>query len=126
MYFIDTNIFLEWFLGQENAHDCELLFEKIKSNDATAVCSMFSVYSVLIYLTRTKNSAQAKKFLEFINSIDNIYVASTTLSDGLKILDEMEKTGLDFDDALQHYTATSLGCNAIITFDKDFTKLNLS
>ncbi len=120
MYFVDTNVFLEWFLDRKNAKDCELFFAKIVSGKIIAVCSRFSIYSILIHITNRKNFEQAKKFLEFINSNENILVVSTGVSDDLKILELVEKYGLDFDDALQYYVATESNCEAIITFDADF------
>ncbi len=120
MYFVDTNVFLEWFLGRKNSKECELFFEKIISGKIIAVCSRFSIYSILIHITKRKNFTQAKKFLEFINSNENLIVVNTGVSDDLRILGLVEKTGLDFDDALQYYAATESNCDAIITFDADF------
>ena len=42
------------------------------------------------------------------------------MSDDFRILEIVEKTSLDFDDALQYYVATESKCDAIITFDADF------
>ncbi|MBI2597738.1 MAG: type II toxin-antitoxin system VapC family toxin [Candidatus Diapherotrites archaeon] len=120
MYFVDTNVFLEWFLGRKNAKDCELFFEKIVSGKIISICSRFSIYSILIHITNRDNVEKAKKFLEFINSNDNLIVVNTGVSDDLKILELVEKSGLDFDDALQDYVATESNCEAIITFDADF------
>ncbi len=126
MYLIDSNIFLELILGRKHALDCQKLFEKIEEKKLVAVCSHFSVFSICIYLTKNHKVGAAKKFLEYVFSLDGLKVVNTTVQDDLKIIELMEKTGLDFDDCLQYYVALETNCLGIISFDKDFKKTKLN
>ena len=125
MYFIDTNIFLELLLNQKRAEECEKLFDLLQKENIHAVASHFSIYSICIYSVKTGNSKKTGKFLEYVLSLKNLDVINTTLTDDMEILKFAEKMPLDFDDSLQYYLATEAGCDAIITFDKDFKKTKM-
>lgn len=124
MYLLDTNIFLEWLLGRKYSKDCEQLLNSVLEGKLIVVCSRFSIYSICIQLAQAKKPGLVS-FLEFILHSENFQVISTGLEDDIEILNVMDETKLDFDDALQYYTATQFGCEAIVTFDKDFKKTNL-
>src|SRR3989344_2141271 len=125
MFFIDTNIYLEWLLGRSKSKDCEKLLKLIEDNEFTAVSSRFSFYSIAIYLTRNKKNEELKKFLEYIFSLEKLLIVNTSVEDDLEIIKLMEETKLDFDDSLQYYIAKQLKCKALITFDKDFNKTDM-
>lgn len=125
MYFIDTNIFLEWLLGRKNAAECEKLFEAVETGEIEAACSHFSIHSICIYLAGNNKIKEAEKFLKFILAAEKMQVINTTISDDLKAIKSMEKTGLDFDDTIQYYIATETNCESIITFDKDFKRAGI-
>ena len=125
MLFIDTNVFLEWLLGRKESKECEKIFRQIEEEKIEAVCSVFSVYSICIYLSDAGKTGAAKKLLMFMLSLENLHIRGTSLEDNLKVLDLAGQKKLDFDDALQYYTAKETGCESIVTLDSDFRKAGI-
>lgn len=122
LYFIDTNVFLEWLLGRAYAKECEQVMAAVQNKKLNAACSLFSVYSVCIFLTSGGKEEIASKFMDYISGLENFAVISTTTQENARIIWEMKENALDFDDALQFYIYKRHGCEAIITLDKDFGK----
>lgn len=125
MYLIDTNIFFELIFNRKNAVDCEKLFLQIQDKKIKAICSHFSIHSICVYLLNGKKAEKAKQFLKQIYSLENLEIIATTINEDIKIVELSEELGLDFDDSMQYYIAVQLGCDAIITFDKDFKKTKM-
>ncbi len=122
MILIDTNIYLELFLGRERADDCEKLLNKISGGGSEAVTTKFSVHAAEALLNETK------LILTFLRNIENsigLEIYETSLDDEIAVSMTMNKLGLDFDDALQYYVAKKLGVEAIISYDKHFDGLDL-
>ena len=126
MYFIDTNVFLEYFLDRQYAEQCEKIFNAIKAKKISAVCSYFSMQSICICAVGMKKQRQFQRFLDYISGLDNLSVIYTNVSDSKQILKTTEETSLDYDDALQYYIAEKAGCEAIITLDQDFKKTKIN
>ncbi len=121
MILIDTNIYLELFLGRERADDCEKLLNKISAGESEAVTTKFSVHAAEALLNETK------LILTFLRNIENsigLEIYETSLDDEIAVSMTMNKLGLDFDDALQYYVAKKLGVEAIISYDKHFDGLD--
>lgn len=115
MILIDTNVYLELFLGREGADDCEKLLYKISSGELDAVTTKFSVHAAEALLNKPK------LILTFLRNVENsigLNVYETSLDDEIAVSMTMNKLGLDFDDALQYYVAEKLGVKAIISYDK--------
>lgn len=125
MYFIDTNIFLELILNQSQAGPCRELFKKIE-NGLDCACSHFSIYSICINLERKKMGRQARVFLEYLLSLENLRITNLSVEDDLQILETAKNTGLDFDDSLQYVVSQQAGCEKIITFDTDYEKAGIA
>lgn len=125
LYLIDSNIFLELLLDRKQADECEELLDAIKNTALSAICTQFSVHSICIYMVKEKKNKEAKNFLNYVLSLANLEVISTSTEDAVKIMEVIETTGLDFDDALQYYAAKETLCHAIITFDSDFKKTDV-
>jgi predicted nucleic acid-binding protein len=122
MFLIDTNIYLEFFLGRAGADDCENLLNKISEGDSEAVTTKFSIHGVEALLN------EPRLILTFLRNIENsigLEVYETSLDDEIAISMTMNKLGLDFDDALQYYVAKKLGVGAIISYDKHFDELDV-
>ena len=122
LYFVDTNVFLEWVLGRAHAKECEQLMRAVQEKKLNAVCSLFSVYSACILLTSKGKEEVAGKFMDYVSGLENLVVIPTTPLENAKIIGQMKEHKLDFDDALQLYIYKKHGCEAIITLDKDFGK----
>ncbi|MEM3083759.1 MAG: PIN domain-containing protein [Nitrososphaerales archaeon] len=122
MILIDTNIYLELFLGRERAADCEKLLNMISAGESEAVTTKFSVHAAEALL----NSPEL--VLTLLRNIGNsigLEVYETSLDDEIAVAMTMNKRRLDFDDALQYYVAKKLGVEAIISYDKHFDGLDV-
>ncbi len=119
---IDTNIFLELFLNQNNAIDCEELLQRIWEGKQRAVVTHFSVHAVEAIL---KNGEPLVMFARNIENSAGMRVYETTIEDEIAIAILSDKIGMDFDDALQYYVAKKIGVGAIVSFDRHFDKLNI-
>lgn len=122
MMLIDTNIFLELFLGQERAGECEQLLNRLSSGELEAVVTRFSIHAAEALLN------DPRLILVLLRNIHNsigLEVYETSLDDEIAVSMLMGKLGLDFDDALQYYVAEKTGAEAIISYDKHFDSLHL-
>ncbi|MEM2083420.1 MAG: PIN domain-containing protein [Nitrososphaerota archaeon] len=122
MFLIDTNIFLELFLNQKRADECEILLNKIASGEIEAVITSFTIHAIKAILN------DSKLILTFLRNIENslgLSIYDTTMDDQMAIAMLMEEKKLDFDDCLQYYVAKKLGVKAIISFDKHFSELDI-
>ena len=119
MHLIDTNIFLELLLNQKKKKIAKNIFKQIESGKIKAVISGYTLHSIEFILSIKKKNNILKEFLQTLNDFPNLSVYHTTLEEDLDILDIVEQTKLDFDDANQYYIAKKFGAK-IITFDNDF------
>jgi len=119
---IDTNIFLEYLLGQEKADACFKAIEQISEGEEDAVISSFSLHSIEVILLRKNLIGQLKTFLDNLETLLFIRVYYTTVTEEKEVLDVMSETGLDFDDSVQYYLAKKLNAG-LMTLDKHFDKV---
>jgi len=119
MHLIDTNIFLELLLDQEKKQSAHEILTQIETGKLNAVISGFSLHSIEFILCVKKKHAILREFLQALDEFPNLSIYYTTLEEDLKILDIVDRTSLDFDDANQYYVAKKFNAE-IITFDKDF------
>ncbi|MCK4762597.1 MAG: type II toxin-antitoxin system VapC family toxin [Candidatus Aminicenantes bacterium] len=122
MYLIDTNVFLELFLDQEKSDKAGEIFRKIEQGEIRAVLSGFALHSIEYILSLKDRTDILREFLFAISSFKNLSIYFTSVEEDLEILDIMEDSPLDFDDANQYFVAKKFGAE-IITFDKDFKKI---
>jgi len=125
MFFIDTNIFLEYLLQRQKWEQCEILFKKIESGEITAITSGFCVHTIELFLLAQKKRPELKEFLTYLISLEKLFVYHTLLVDEIRIISEMEKNNLEFEDALQYFVAKQFKCKAIISFDRHFDGLQI-
>ena len=122
MKLIDTNIFLELFLGQKKAAECGAFLQKVADGGDRAVVTSFTLHACEALL------GKPKLISEFIRNIVNssgLTVYETTRDDELSVSLLMEHVSLDFDDALQYFVCKKLGINFIVSFDRDFNGLDI-
>ena len=119
---IDTNIFLELFLDQERADECEKFLTKVSSGEIEGVVTKSSVHAIEAILN---DPVLIQGFLRNLMGSVGLEVYNTTLEDEMTASMLMESIGLDFDDSLHYYVAKKLGVEAIISFDKHFDKVDL-
>lgn len=119
MHLIDTNIFLELLLSQEKKEIAGNILTRLWKGEFDAVISGFSLHSIEFILSVKKKNEALKEFIQALHDFPNISIYHTTLEEDLEIIEIMEQTHLDFDDANQYYIAKKFGAE-IITFDSDF------
>ncbi len=122
MILVDTNVFLELFLGQKKSDECQRLLDAISKGEREAVVTHFTVHAVGASLP--KSEAQIK-FLRNLEQSLALYVYDTDLSDEMAAALLSEKIERDFDDSLQYYVAKKLGAEAIISFDEHLDGLDV-
>jgi len=123
MYLIDTNIFLEILLQQENSEECKKLLRGIARGELKAIVSIFTVHGVEGMLTDDLKSLD--KFLTNIKSLVNLEVVETDIDEERQAISFARSENLDFDDALQYSVAKREDVEAIISYDPDFDRTDL-
>ena len=121
MYLIDTNIFLEFLLGQNRKDECVALFNKVISGILKANVSRFSIYSIEIALSRNRKTDALKNFLAILRNSRGLKLLYTDYRDDEQIIELMKVYKLDFDDALHCYLCNIYNLK-IISYDKHFDK----
>ena len=120
MYLLDTNIFLEILLDQEqNLVSKEIL----NKSDLDLYISDFSLYSIGIFLIRRKAFCALSDFLTDIEN-RGITLLKLNVHDIYQVSDICSSLNLDFDDGYQYYIA-KLNNLQIVSFDHDFDKTPL-
>ena len=125
MYFIDTNIFLDYLLDRRYGQDCEKLFKKLESGEFSAITSGFCIHTIEITLINLNKKTELQNFLRYLVFLEKLYIYHTALTDELQVIGKLEKTKLDFEDGLQYFVAKQFKCKAIISFDKHFDGLEI-
>lgn len=121
MILVDTNIFLEFLLGQEHSDECEKLLARLSQGEAEGVVTRFSLHSIeAVY-----RSDLLPVFLGNVDHSLGLTVYDTDTVEEVQVADVAKKTGLDFDDAMQYYVARKLRAECIVTFDKHFSGLDV-
>ncbi|MGH9856453.1 MAG: type II toxin-antitoxin system VapC family toxin [Acidobacteriota bacterium] len=122
-YFIDANIFLEVELQDKRKEECEKFLTRISEGVEGGIISDFIMYSILLQLTNRSTLAAARDFLTFLEQADIEIMVSDmqALHNALKI---MKSYNLDFDDALVISIMAANKVNRLISFDKDFDRIN--
>jgi predicted nucleic acid-binding protein len=114
MYLIDTNVFLEILLDQENRRKCEgFLLE----NRGSLFISDFSLHSIGVVLFRHDRE---EAFQTFMAQFDDLLQIISLPAHRYTDLGRMKvEHGLDFDDAYQCAVAEEFGLR-IVTMDAHF------
>lgn len=120
-YLIDSNIFLEALLKQQN-HSVAFSFLSALQPEQIFI-SKFSLYSIAMILAKKDCREEYINFVE--KFIPDIKIVELDSSDLLKLMKEtMPQTKLDFDDSYQYLCATKYDLE-LVSFDKDFDKTGL-
>jgi|SRR3989339_546224 len=124
MYLIDTNIFLEVLLSRKNKDKCSSFLKEVQEGNIKAIMTDFSLHSLLVLMESFGKLKELKEFLIIISQFKGLMIYNTTIEDELKIIDISINSKLDFDDAVQYYTAKENSAS-IVSYDKDFDKLDV-
>jgi predicted nucleic acid-binding protein len=122
MYLIDTNIWLERLLAQDNSEVVGELLDKIPLEQI--FITDFSFHSICVILTRLKHSQALMDFIEDVVIDGEIKLLTTRPDEISLVLDVMNSLNLDFDDGYQYLIAEQNNL-VIVSFDHDFDKTPL-
>ena len=117
MFLIDTNIFLEVLLGQENKEACK---EFLDANAGNHFISDFSLHSMGVILFKNDKEKIFRTLLDDVITKVKVLTLSRNLYKDLAAV--KNESNLDFDDAYQFKLAEEYGLT-VITMDKDFKKV---
>lgn len=123
MLLVDTNIILELMLQQQKSNDCEKFLNSVATGEIEATITRFSIHAIEAIL---QNPEQTANFLHNVNSSIGLTVYDTNTSDEIAITLLMKEVKLDFDDTLQFYVARKIGAEGIVSFDRDFDRVNIN
>ncbi len=125
LFFVDTNVFLEPLLGQENGLIAEQFVRSCVVKGIPLACTSFSIHAIEAILSAKKMDAVLEKFLLHIKEMSNLTVVQTTVDEELDAIRQVKEIRLDFDDSLQYLVAKKMNCEAIVSFDHHFDKTDL-
>ncbi len=121
---VDSNIFLELFLGQQKKDACRLFLNKTVSGEINATISDFTIDSILLVMFRHGSALEnMRDFLHKVTNSKGLSIYSITSSDRSRALQLIEKYKLDYEDAVVLQSAISSGCSEVLSFDRDFDKV---
>lgn len=116
MILIDTNIFLEVFLGQEKAKESLSLLEKVENGDIEAFITDFSLHSIGIIISNKKGHSVLSEIFASLSSFEGLTLINASLDEQTSISLLANQTKLDFDDAYQVYFCKKYNV-PIVSFD---------
>jgi len=120
VFLLDTNIWLERLLGQGQAEVVAELLDTLAPSD---MCMTdFTLHSIGVICNRLKQRDVFVKFVDDVLIDSNVVLVSVPANKMQRVVEIMDRFGLDFDDAYQ-YVAAELEKATIVSFDKDFDKI---
>ncbi len=123
MILIDTNVFLEFMLGQQRAPECEALLNSVSTGESEATVTHFTIHAIEAILGGGDNLTAFLRNLEYSTGL---YVYATNTSEEMSVGLLASEMKMDFDDALQYYVAKKIGAKAIVSFDKHLDGLDIA
>ena len=119
MYLVDTNVWLEVLLAQQQASEAKAFFERIDASQLAI--TEFSLYSLGIILTRLNKDHAFTDFLSDVMEEAQVACIRLDPADLKQALAFHRQFQLDFDDAYQYAAAEKLDL-VIVSFDKGFDR----
>jgi hypothetical protein len=119
VYLLDTNIFLELLLEQEESGSVRSLLTRTSPDELAVSDLAFHSIGIIVY---QKNSASL--FSEFVRDLfgdGGIAILGLGSGDMARVEEVSTAFRLDFDDAYQYVTAEKFNL-ALVSFDADFDR----
>ena len=124
-YLIDTNIFLEVLLEQDNKESCLDLLKIVEEGEIQVIITSFALHSIAIILEKLKGIDSYRDFLGVIAASAGLMTYSTTPHDEIEICTISKKFNLTFDDALHYFVAKTFGL-ILVSLDSDFDRTDIN
>jgi uncharacterized protein len=125
MYLVDTNIFLEVLLSRAKKEECKNFLKSLRDGEKSGIVTDFSIHSIIVIMSNFNKLNELKTFLLSLIAYKGLQIYSTTINDEVKAVEIATTHNLDMDDAIQYSTALSANADAILSFDKHFSSLNI-
>jgi len=119
VYLVDTNIWLERLLEQDRSVEVGRFLEVVPSKEL--FITDFAFHSIGVILGRLNKSDVLLLFIRDLFIEGSVSLVHLEPQEVEKVVEAMEKFGLDFDDAYQ-YVAADLHGLTLISFDSDFER----
>jgi predicted nucleic acid-binding protein len=120
---LDTNVFLEILLDQEQAASAKALLARASAHEF--FLTDYPLHSVGLLLFRRKLHKVFSDFVDDVLRGAGVRIATLPPGELSAISAAATSHGLDFDDAYQYAVAKSLGL-ALVSFDADFDRTDLA
>lgn len=117
MYLIDTNIWLERLLNQQQAAIVDEFLKALPSENLAM--SDFTFHSIALALTRRQLFTPLQDFIQDAFVEGNVGLLSLSPIEMSSVLRTMGEQNLDYDDAYQYTTAEQYDL-ILVSFDTDF------
>ena len=124
MRFVDSNVFI-YVLVKSPKDDyviAKRILQRIEEGEE-AVTNMAVIQEIVNWLEYNNRRREIEKLLTAINSYIAMKKAGVSWSDMIAAIDDMNKYGLDFVDALTLQTMKRNNINEIYTNDRDFDRV---
>lgn len=119
MWLLDTNIWLERLLGQEQA---EVVGELLDTLNTAELCMTdFTLHSIGVICGRLRQRSVFSQFVQDVLIDGGVLLVRVPPEAMGRVVEVMATFGLDFDDAYQ-YVAAEREQATLVSFDRDFDK----
>ncbi len=118
-FLVDTNIWLERLLEQDQSDIVKVFLETIPSENLSI--SDFSLHSIGVILTKLERFDIFDKFILDLFSNGDVSCLSIKPLENINVANYIKEMSLDFDDSYQFVISQKFEIQ-IVTFDKDFKK----
>ena len=116
---------MELELGQARSAECKDFLSNVAKGKVKAAVTDFMIDSVALVMEyRGSPADDIRKFLGSLVVYKGLSIYNLGLRGRMLAIDEMEKEGVDFDDATSVATMRRLGIKEIVSFDRDFDKVH--
>ena len=122
MYLIDTNVWLEVLLDQEESETAGEMLSQLDSRLLSL--TDFACHSIGVVLTRLDKIGDYEEFIDDTLVEHSVNICRVACEDSHGITLAIRGYGLDFDDAYQYVAATQNDLE-IVSFDSDFDATDL-
>jgi len=117
MYLVDTNVWLERLLGQERSDEVGRFLASTPAQEL--LVTDFCLHSIAVILDRLARIEALRSFVADLFLRGGVRLVSVPPDGMSAVIDEMDRYGLDFDDAYQYVAALEAQAQ-IVSFDHDF------
>jgi predicted nucleic acid-binding protein len=99
--------------------------EQIRKGKKLSIITDFTIHSIIVIMYNYGELEGLKIFLSSLTGYKGLRIYPTDLTNEIKAVELAKQYKLDEDDAIQYAIALDANVEAIVSFDKHFTKLEI-